>query len=284
MKSTKNTHQIIIGGDFNENILEGIESQRKKYINDFISDHQLCAVKVGLTYCHPSGQATSAIDYVLYQEKHESEVLKIQKLDVVANVSDHQPIELQYKFDHNIRKKQKELCNHSSKVNWNKVDKQTYQETLDKNINMININPTTIPQIDKAFKDLCDIIVKTTEEIVPKRKIKKRKPKLQIMSEDILKAMEQKKRAFFIWKTNGRSTDPLNTFFIEKKTTTYVLRKQCKLELAFKRIADRQKIIDARSNDTALFYKIIKQQRGKLSRFIDQYKWIIQHMKLLKES
>jgi uncharacterized protein YajQ (UPF0234 family) len=50
----ENTHQIIIGADFNENILllEGIESQRKKYINDFVSDHQLCAVKVGLTYCH----------------------------------------------------------------------------------------------------------------------------------------------------------------------------------------------------------------------------------------
>ena len=31
-----------------------------------------------------------------------------------------------------------------------------------------------------------------------------------------------------------------------------------------------KKIIDARSNDTALFYIIIKQQRGKLSRFIDQ--------------
>ena len=37
------------------------------------------------------------------------------------------------------------------------------------------INPTTIPQIDKAFEDLCDIIVKTTEEIVPKSKIKKTK-------------------------------------------------------------------------------------------------------------
>lgn len=71
---------------------------------------------------------------------------------------------------------------------------------------MININPTTIPQIDKAFKDLCDIIVKTTEEIVPKRKIKKRKPKLQIMSEDILKAIEQKKKSFLYmenkWKIN----------------------------------------------------------------------------------
>jgi hypothetical protein len=53
----------VLPKNFNENILEGIESQRKKYINDFISDHQLCAVKVGITYCHPSGQATSAIDY-----------------------------------------------------------------------------------------------------------------------------------------------------------------------------------------------------------------------------
>ena len=67
-----------------------------------MSDHQLCAVKVGLKYCHPSGQATSAIDYALYQEKHESEVLKIQKLDVIANVLNHQPIQLKYKFDHNI--------------------------------------------------------------------------------------------------------------------------------------------------------------------------------------
>jgi hypothetical protein len=62
----------------------------------------------------------------------------------------------------------------------------------------------------------------------------------------------------------------LNNFFIEKKTTKYELRKQCRVELALKSIADRQKIIDARSSDTALFYKIIKQQRGKISRFIDQ--------------
>ena len=64
---------------------------------------------------------------------------------------------------------------------------------------MINLNPTTIPQIDKAFEDLGDIIVKTTEEIVPKSKIKKRKPKLQIMSEDILKAIEQKKKELSLY-------------------------------------------------------------------------------------
>lgn len=49
-----------------------------------------------------------------------------------------------------------------------------------------------------------------------------------------------------------------------------MLRKQCRLEVAKKWMNDKQKIIGARSNDTALFYKIIKQQRGTLTRFIDE--------------
>jgi hypothetical protein len=32
----------------------------------------------------------------------------------------------------------------------------------------------------------------------------------------------------------------------------------------------RQNIINARSGDSTLFYKLIKQQRGKLSRFIEE--------------
>jgi hypothetical protein len=69
---------------------------------------------------------------------------------------------------------------------------------------------------------------------------------------------------------NGRSTISLDTLFIERKNTTYLLRKQCRLAVAQKRMNDKQKIIDARSNDTALFYKIMKRQRGKLTRFIDE--------------
>ena len=33
---------------------------------------------------------------------------------------------------------------------------------------------------------------------------------------------------------------------------------------------ERQNIINARSGDSTLFYKLIKQQRGKLSRFIEE--------------
>jgi hypothetical protein len=52
--------------------------------------------------------------------------------------------------------------------------------------------------VDGPKRLLQHLVSVFTEEIVPKRKIKKRKPKLQIMSEDILKAIEQKKRAFFL--------------------------------------------------------------------------------------
>jgi hypothetical protein len=52
---------------------------------------------------------------------------------------------------------------------------------------------------------------------------------------------------------------------IYKKNTTIELRKQCRLEIAKKRMQERQNIINARSGDSTLFYKLIKQQRGKLS-------------------
>jgi hypothetical protein len=41
----------------------------------------------------------------------------------------------------------------------------------------------------------------------PKPKIRKNKPKLQVMSEEILKAIKNKKTAFYNWKTNGRIKD-----------------------------------------------------------------------------
>ena len=40
--------------------------------------------------------------------------------------------------------------------------------------------------------------------------------------------------------------------------------------MAQKRIQERQTITDARTSDKILFYRIIRQQRGKLTRFIDQ--------------
>jgi hypothetical protein len=81
---------------------------------------------------------------------------------------------------------------------------------------------------------------------------------------------QNKKTAFYNWKTNGRIKDIHDPFLLERKITTYELRKNCRKEMAQKRIQERQTITEARSSDKTLFYRIIRQQRGKLTRFIDE--------------
>jgi hypothetical protein len=43
----------------------------------------------------------------------------------------------------------------------------------------------------------------------------KNKPKLQVMSEEILKAIKNKKTAFYNWKTNGRIKDIHDPFLFD---------------------------------------------------------------------
>jgi hypothetical protein len=52
--------------------------------------------------------------------------------------------------------------------------------------------------------------------------------------------------AFYNWKTNGRIKD-IHDPLLEKKITTYELRKNCRKEMAQKRIQERQAITEARS-------------------------------------
>ena len=91
----------------------------------------------------------------------------------------------------------------------------------------------------RAFLNLNSLINNAASAITPKPKIRKSKPKLQVMSEEILKAIKNKKTAFYNWKTNGRIKDIHDPFLLEKKITTYELRKNCRKEMAQKRIQER---------------------------------------------
>ena len=59
---------------------------------------------------------------------------------------------------------------YSSKINWNKLDKKSYKDALDKRIQLLNKNPVSNQDIDTAFEDLCYAIVESTEEVAPKKK------------------------------------------------------------------------------------------------------------------
>ena len=78
LETYESTHHI--GGDFNENILSITLSNRKNYITTFMNDHQLLSKEIGTTYIHPSGNASSAIDYILYDKNNKDNILNINSL------------------------------------------------------------------------------------------------------------------------------------------------------------------------------------------------------------
>ena len=78
--------------------------------------------------------------------------------------------------------------------------------------------PENKSELEEAYNALNQMFLKATQEVIPQKKSKKKKkPKLQIMSEKILTAIKWKKEAFHLWKTNGRPKNSDNTYTINKK-------------------------------------------------------------------
>ncbi|VDI81833.1 Hypothetical predicted protein [Mytilus galloprovincialis] len=259
----------IRGGDLNENIYSSTNSQRKTAISNFMSEHKLSTVECGITFIHPSGQAMSAIDYILFQDHYKENVVKIEKQEINSNVSDHTPLMLSLKCDISFKKMKERTNTKNLKVNWNKVDKNEYKTLIDDKLEKIKPISEKL-NLDQAFDELNKILSDTTSKIAPRKQKGKKKKKLPVMNDEILHAVKRKKTAFYIWKQQGRPKEPGNFYLKEKTITTYDLRTLCRKEQALERINTRQQILDAKSSDTTLFYKLIRKQRGKMGRFIEE--------------
>ena len=91
----KKTHDIIIGGDFNENISIENKSKRACVMNKFMEEYDLTTTSNGPLFINVNGVSVTEIDYVLYSDcnKKQKTVSKLE--DIKANVSDQYPLLLQ---------------------------------------------------------------------------------------------------------------------------------------------------------------------------------------------
>ena len=80
-----------IGGDFNEDIVNGKNYHRKHSIELFMLEHDLIASDLGATFIHNSGHDSTSIDFILYQNLYDN-IIHLEKLDITGNVSDHYPL------------------------------------------------------------------------------------------------------------------------------------------------------------------------------------------------
>ena len=88
----------------------------------------------------------------------------------------------------------------------------------------------TLLWTSQRLDNLNNILVKSADDAAPKTKKGKRRAKLQVMNDDIRIALSEKKAAFFKWREMRRPNNPNNHYLKDKKRTTRLLRKECRLE------------------------------------------------------
>ena len=138
------THDILLGGDLNEDLDKNDPTKRTKYLQNLITDYNLHYTSTGKTFTNSSGVDCSEIDYFLYRTTKYEVVQEKTILYLNDSVSDHYPIQIKLNCVlHGDRVEKVKIKPNASKINWRKVDKDEYQNLVESDI-YINFLPTKI--------------------------------------------------------------------------------------------------------------------------------------------
>ena len=268
-----NTHSIILGGDFNEDLSNPDNPRRKRSLEQFLSDNKLSTQSTGKTYTAPNGAEVSTIDYIFYDQNVTDKVLKIETLtDEHANVSDHYPLCCTFEgmVERHVTVKPEVAIAPSMRVRWDKLNKEEYQQAVSSGISQLRRDISSPNILDLQITKVNEVVVKAARSQGPKQQRRQRKAKLVTWTPEIQQAVKNKKKAFVEWKKANSPDNPHNTLLINKKLTTSYLRKLCRIEAAKSKEEARQTILDARTSDTKLFHQLINKQRGKQSYCVNE--------------
>jgi hypothetical protein len=148
------------------------------------------------TFINAKGKDCTSIDYILFQESYREQISSIKKIYVIANVFDLYPIPLTLKYKNPIDKNQKPAHTQKTKNKWDRANKDKYVELVNEGIQSSDLTLETAKDVEKAFLNLNSVINNAASAITPKPTIRRNNAKLQVMSEEILEAIKNKKTAF----------------------------------------------------------------------------------------
>lgn len=266
------SHSIILGGDFNEDLTVTANTRRKASLERLLSDNNLSTLPTGKTYMGPGGAEVSTIDYIFYSQSLKDNVVQIQTLIEDTSVSDHYPVKciLNNIVDRNVIVKPIVSIKPPRRVRWDKIDMEGYRTTVEARVSQLRQNIPSAYVLDQQIIKVQEIMVQASSAQGPRKLRRQRKAKLIHWTPAIQQAVKDKKKAFHEWKKGNRPSHSSNTLTMNKKLTTSHLRKLCRVESAKAREESRQAILDARTSNTKLFHQLINKQRGKMKYCVNE--------------
>ena len=259
-----------MGGDFNEDLSQGT-SRRTVLLREFLTDHSLDTTRTDKTFIHPNGVDSTTIDYLFYPKSLAKDVSPVRRLDMIENNSDHYPVSCTiYRCLDRATKKSSKNVAISQKVNWKRIDHETYRANLTQLLSDYDVTPVSVSCIDNSIIKFNSILKKAATLAGPGTVRRMRKPKLVVWSPEIRHSLSEKKLAFNEWKRGGMPNDPNHPLLIAKREKRQELRRVCRNQIALKHNEERQEILNAKSENTQLFHKLIRKQRGNLASCVDE--------------
>ena len=262
------THDVIIGGDFNEDISKTNNSRRARKLKKFIEE---CNMKIDLkgpTFINVKGVEVSEIDYFIYKVNNSRNLESTRLVDIPSNVSDHYPIKVILPCA--LTKKDPLENNIQSRIRWNKVDTERYSDIINKQIPVLleklNIQEDSITN---RVEETMEILSASAKTCCTQKSYGKNKLKLKIWNPQIKDSLHQNKTAYKIWKDEGRPNDPDHPSVRRKKETRRVFRSEIRKEENKRKHVERDRIITANTQDKRLFYQLVKKQRNNKNIFIN---------------
>ena len=267
------SHTILLGGDMNEDMILRDQTIRAQLLKSFVKDNLLETINTCQTYCNPDGVLISTLDYIFYSKDLTEKVVQHKGLENLQTcVSDHIPVfcQIRYDLDKVTNTASSANLKPPSNIRWKKLDKDLYNSLLSSALQEVDTSVDTVGTLNNSVMKLNDVLDTCAKAAAPSKERRPRKAKLRTWTPEIMSTVGAKKKAFFDWKATGRPDDKEHHTVINKKNTTILLRQLCRREISHKTLEERHVIMDSRSNNMALFHKLVNKQRGKLSSFINE--------------
>ena len=180
---------------------------------------------------------------------------------VSSNVSDHYPIKLSYERVAIFPNQHMSTGRRSTKI-------YIYAALVQERLECVSTGASAVYDVEKAVQTVNQVLAESADESAPKRQ---RHPRRAKSSNTSCHLQQERSVLGYIWKAAGRS------LIVQKKATTNVLRQICRRENAHQSMPDKQDILDVKSQDTALFFRLVYKHRCKSGVHLNElHQWRIQ--------
>ena len=152
-------HDILIGGDFNEDISVTQRSRRLKYLQEFVAEYKMNIASSSKTFVHANGKDCSNIDYFMFRKSPTLSLHDITCLNTIGgNTSDHFPVRCEINsMLESLEDTQRDddadsdrsVC--ISRINWSKVDKQQYLSTVEDKLGDLTLHISNKQALEQSI-------------------------------------------------------------------------------------------------------------------------------------